>query len=612
MRIKFIGLPILVASLSASAAFDLEKNYYPTSQQGPLRGDQVKEKFLKNPDSDLFKNASEQLKDSANRMMKEFTADPVAFMNKKLNHFSDSRSMSKFDEAYVNQTGKKFVEDKHKWRTEKICSGLKCKQAMNEPAEEGRAPSLGNDQAVDLVDNPDTMLNSLSEIDKLGLHQKRLTKENFPWSDNYWPLYQGVLGSRYASGMLDMGEHWQNYFEVITDPLQTLTDIWNSREASAIDRLSPSEKYDLMIGLNRYNERDRSVWQTLGSRVGGWYEDRMPAGFLTPHQWLQGQGYYNDRGEVEPWMGICHGWAAAAYIIDRPVSYVDVPAADDPSVNVRFYPADIKALTSYLFAETRTETKFVGGRCNTKDPRTDEASGRVLSQDCFDTNPHTWHAATVNQLSVNNRSFILDATYDYEVWNQPVVGYNYVYFDLIPNNHGDYNTSYDWKDVARNRTDKWFAEADTFKKFRVKEDWSGRKDTEYYDKVVGVVMEVEYLVETHPSQYTRDHAGTESDGGRDATKTVRYVYDLEVKADGTMVGGEWYSNLHPDFLWNIPTSVTANKEYHSKQDSAISSTWNMNQPLPDEWRQWARSAAVSDKVPLGKIVDALISKSRGE
>ena len=88
-------------------------------------------------------------------------------------------------------------------------------------------------------------------------------------------------------------------------------------------------------------------------------------------------------------------------------------------LEIPFYPSDIKGLGSLNFAKKRYPTRFIGGRCNTKGPQED-SNGRIIDQKCFDTNPGTWHQAVVNQIAISKRSFIMDATYDYEVWNQPV------------------------------------------------------------------------------------------------------------------------------------------------------------------------------------------------
>ena len=110
----------------------------------------------------------------------------------------------------------------------------------------------------------------------------------------------------------------------------------------------------------------------------------------------------------------------------RPAKPATLPGVSGGKIT--FYPADIKALASLLWASASTVTRFIGGRCNDKNPATD-ANGRVISAKAFDTNPGTWHLSIVNQLGVARRSLVMDATYDYVVWNQPVAGYEYRYFN---------------------------------------------------------------------------------------------------------------------------------------------------------------------------------------
>src|SRR5262249_50319012 len=137
--------------------------------------------------------------------------------------------------------------------------------------------------------------------------------------------------------------------------------------------------------------------------------------------------YQDSSGNVETWMGICHGWSPAAFMIARPTNAITVVAADGKTP-ITFYPSDIKALSSQLWANNPADSRFIGGRCNVKKPKVDSV-GRIIDQDCFDTNPGTWHLAVVNQIGIGKRSFVLDVTYDYEVWNQPARKYSYVYFN---------------------------------------------------------------------------------------------------------------------------------------------------------------------------------------
>src|SRR3989344_1859020 len=178
-------------------------------------------------------------------------------------------------------------------------------------------------------------------------------------------------------------------------------------------------------------------------------------------------------------MGICHGWAIASYMMDRPSKAVKVLAADGET-EITFYPADVKALASLLWATNAGETKFIGGRCDVKKPKKNKI-GRVTDEGCFDTNPGSWHLAVVNQVGVSKRSLVMDATFDYEVWNHPVVSYNYSYFN--PKTKQPVETMEEATVALEDFPKDKFA------------DLRDRK-TAY---VVGVSMDVDYTVETEPT-----------------------------------------------------------------------------------------------------------------
>lgn len=55
----------------------------------------------------------------------------------------------------------------------------------------------------------------------------------------------------------------------------------------------------------------------------------------------------------------------------------------------------------------------------------------VIDQECFDVNPAAWHMSIVNQVGRQKKSFVFDATYDYQVWNHPVISYEIKYFNLV-------------------------------------------------------------------------------------------------------------------------------------------------------------------------------------
>ncbi|WP_437653430.1 hypothetical protein [Sorangium sp. So ce1182] len=406
----------------------------------------------------------------------------------------------------------------------------------------GSAGFRSVDRAVNLVDQ----LEYSKPADMAAAGLQRASLAETPWSDDYWPIYAGGLGKRYADPEFPSGG-WKESFDYIEG--HPASAIVASGDQGAIDRLSPSEKYELLIG-------DTS-------------------GALTAAMWNEGRRYYERDGRVETWMGICHGWAPAAFMLRRPRRTVVVKAADGRT-ELRFFPSDIKALASLLWAKAAAPTRFIGSRSDERDPQFDEV-GRVLSPEAFDTNPGTWHLSVVNQIAVAQRSFILDVTYDYEVWNQPVYSYEYTYFNpqtLEP--AADVNSATVPREQFTN---------DKFRRYR---------DVPFAS-VLGVSMTVQYVVETSPT-----HASTD-DPSQDQIHSTDYRYDLELDADGNVIGGEWYQSTHPDFLWVPPPRARA----VTVAEHLATASWTAPEHLPASWRRAAASAAASG-LPLARIVEQLI------
>jgi hypothetical protein len=281
-------------------------------------------------------------------------------------------------------------------------------------------------------------------------------------------------------------------------------------------------------------------------------------------------------GHVESWMGICHGWAPASYMLARPRRTVTLRSPDG-AVRLRFFPSDVKALASLLWANASPALRFIGTRCTEKHPKRDR-NGRVLSEAAFDDNPGTWHLAVVNQIGVAKRAFVMDSTYDYEVWNQPVSGYEYRYFN--PQTMRFAATMREGT-VARGDFTR-----DRFSKYR----------SAGYEAALGVAMRTTYVAETLPS-----HAATDNPS-RDRIVLVDYFYDLELGDRGRILGGEWYVNRHPDFLFSPAPRARA----VTPGDAFATGDWAEGQPVPASWRSAAVRAS-TDGVPLAKIVERLIS-----
>jgi hypothetical protein len=478
---------------------------------------------------------SNELHDQINAELKAFQENPVAFMNQ--------RPLKR--EVQTGEGGSTALDQ---YAYVEARDALRNSLDENEAAVRSRAAFAANDQANGFTD---TFTSSgLRSMEDQGLMSARL--EVSPWSDDYWALYLGVLGKRYADTGFPKSMDWKANFDYIQN--HPAAAIAASGNQDAINRLSPAEKYDILVGDKNF--------------------------LLTKQMWEEGRGYYERNGSVETWMGICHGWAPASYMLPRPVNAVTVLAADGKT-KLTFYPSDIKGLASLLWAKASPRTRFIGGRCNDMDPTTDPQTGRILSDKCFDTNPGTWHLAVVNQIGVSKRSMVMDATYDYEVWNQPVLGYRYSYFNPATQAAVD--------SLVAATVAKASFTTDKFAKYR----------SQNTNSIVGIAMDVDYIVETSPSQSTPDSQS------RDAVNTARYLYDLELDFSGKIIGGEWYQNAHPDFLWTPAKGSRALPSWES-HSSLRPEDWLEGQSIPSMWQQVATITSEYGKAPMAAITERLI------
>ena len=307
------------------------------------------------------------------------------------------------------------------------------------------------------------------------------------WSGFYWPNYVGGLGFRYRDPHFPKGK-WSRSLEYVTKrPSHTI----------ASELLSPAEKYDVLMGISPEE-----------------------SGSLTAHQWNLAREEFRTTGKVATWQGICNGWAAASILLPFPSREVVMTTTRG---QLTFTTDDMKALGSVLYANGKFESSFVGQRCYTDEPETETdgffGRSRVSTPECFDVNPADWHLIVTHELGMNKKPFIIDYIHDSEVWNKPVISYDTQYFDLKDNNR----TSHSFLDVIRPSQN-----VSRYRRFRNPNTVN----------VVGVNMTVVLLF------------GADSeDSGVNETKTVVYQYALELDAENRIIGGEWYSEKHPDFAW---------------------------------------------------------------
>lgn len=381
----------------------------------------------------------------------------------------------------------------------------------------------------------------------------RLTEHTMavaPWSDSYWPLYLGVLAFRYGDAAYPLS------FDFRVNNAYMLK---NLGRAADIGDISPAEKYDLLIGSKNFE--------------------------FTRRMLNKGKQNIGSDGMVPKWLGICHGWAPASMSVPRPTKVVHVRVADGRIIP--FYPSDIKALITLLWAKAETKQVFAGGRCYEQVIRRG-ASGRAINPDCQDSNPATWHLAVVNQFGFDKKSFVMDTYANKEVWNYVVTSYRYNYFNPI--------TSQSTTVLSDAKVPIADFTNDRFKKFRAKGTHS----------VVGIEMDITYKDEAPPVKQQFDNETF------DLVVAKKFRYDLELDVNGKIIGGEWHSDIYPDFLWQM-----ADKKWplaHGDQllvKEGDTATWNEGELLPASWARAARQSVAKEQ-PLAKIVEALIVLSNKE
>ncbi|MCM2322219.1 MAG: hypothetical protein NDJ90_03050 [Oligoflexia bacterium] len=395
------------------------------------------------------------------------------------------------------------------------------------------------DRAQDVVDT--LRYETLEAMRQEGLEKAYLPAN--PWSGSYWPHYKGILARRYLDpGFPDSKDYRTNH--------RYLRETMGKMHPAVF---SPAEKYDLLVG-----DPDFTLTRTVLDWGEKWAREREALGF-----------------SPEEWMGICYGWSSASLMVPRPERAVTVLAADGMTW-VEFLPSDIKGLATLLWDQALVPRRWAGGICREAVPRTDEF-GRPLGSECLDSNPATWHLALVNQIGVSRRSLVADIKSDERIFNQPLVGYTYRYF----------NPKY-WSVVQSLPAGKVairdFPE-DYFSIFR-----SPRAT-----QVIGVEMVIVYVNETHPSSSRWDQQS------EDDLESRVLLYDLELDAEGKIVGGEWYSEVRPDFVWVPPVGTRA----VSIGDSQLKTpSWNGTVALPRDWSETARWTSRYAQ-PLAAIVETL-------
>ena len=223
-------------------------------------------------------------------------------------------------------------------------------------------------------------------------------------------------------------------------------------------------------------------------------------------------------GGLEGWFGHCHAWAPAAFSKPEPRHAVTVEG-------VTFEVADIKALIEATFEGGGS--RFLGGRCEDREIERD-SNGRVVDaqRECRDINSGAFHVILTNIMGRKGLSFVTDVAAGYQVWNHPVRDYSVTRQD---------NISLRQALVLLNRAD---LAAESIPDSQLSYPYNNEAV-----KFAHVEVTFRYVVE---SGATTASLMSDIDS---YTSTTTYSYVLELNEQGQILGGEWISQEHPDFLW---------------------------------------------------------------
>lgn len=191
------------------------------------------------------------------------------------------------------------------------------------------------------------------------------------WSGDHWPLKKGSINRRWnAPVRIGFNHRSPTREELLAMPQEKIA------------QLSPSEKYDLLMGQYDYPLR-KEVSQISANE------------------------------NAEMWEGLMNGWALSSYLHFEPTAKT---LLNPDGVEIPFGSEDIKGLLAYYYSyhHTPVSTGIVGKPC--------EIRGCV-----DDVTAATFHLALANRIGVAKKPLMMDLERTRDIWNHPVVAYETEY-----------------------------------------------------------------------------------------------------------------------------------------------------------------------------------------
>jgi hypothetical protein len=407
----------------------------------------------------------------------------------------------------------------------------------------------------------------LSELPKQGKLTTPTWKQKYPdatsavaWADTYWPTGEGSHNAR-----------WQG--ASVQSPLEKYDAVFNHAEgcpAQPAAQCGEGAKgaWDIYYGC----AGPAAKWQSQTFQGAG----QMHDGIDNNHDGSVDECYGDDGIDgVAGWWGTCHAWTPSSLLVPEPQHAVTVDG-------VRFEVADIKALIQNSY--DRTSAVMLGGRCNAKE--IEHTVTGSANDECADVNPGALHVILTNFLGINQLPLIEDRTANYEVWNQPVLGYK------VTQQHEITHTAAN-QCVGSSETTKWTYNTKAKKLYEVR-------------------VTVDYLVEGYPQTTPM---GFENNLSQDD-----YHYILELNDEGKVIGGRYCTdttNTHIDFLWSPTGSHAPSNPYvkAAKVDELVAKSVapETTTPPSGDAKEFTATpnAAIPDNDPAGVTVEVPVTGVTG-
>ncbi|HVK82518.1 MAG TPA: proprotein convertase P-domain-containing protein [Kofleriaceae bacterium] len=406
----------------------------------------------------------------------------------------------------------------------------------------------------------------LSELPKRGKLTTPVWKQQYPsapsavaWADTYWPTAEGSHNNR-----------WQG--AGVKSPLEKYDAVFNNTagcdtQPSSVCGSGAKAAWDAYYGC----AGPAAKWQSKEFQSAGKQHDGIDNNSDGSVDECNGS---DGNDGVATWWGTCHAWSPAALLAPEPQHAVTLDG-------VTFEVADIKALIQNAY--DRTSAVMLGGRCNAKE--IEHTVTGSANDECSDVNPGALHVILTNFLGINQMPLVEDRTANFEVWNQPVLGYQVT----------------QQREVSKTAANECVGSSETRK-------WTYNPDAK---KLYEVRVTVDYLVE--------GYAEARPVGFANNTSQDDYHYILELNSDGKVIGGRYCTdstNSHIDFLWS-PTGNHSPSNPYVKLDKVNELIAKSVAPASSGGGgsavEFAASpnAAIPDNDPAGVTVDVPVSGLTG-